>query len=285
MKIVKLPSFFLLKDKYLSPTILSLAQLTKRKEKEFEIDFSELKEMRKGDVMVLYAQIEKSIIINKNKIYRKGSLPTIKKIKELLMSPSIIHHEKKKIELPEISDSEKEKLLYPKLIDIIVNDLKKIGIKEYFYPFNVFLTELIGNAVEHGIENRNINWWLTQEIDRQTKVTKYTFVDMGLGIIDSHKKAGLPLKYMFLKKKKILLDALNGKLGSSTKQSNRGKGLPQLREMIEKEYVTNLILITNSVSLYFQNNIFFTKKNPNFVGTYYSWTIDQNNYQKWKNSQ
>ena len=32
--------------------------------------------------------------------------------------------------------------------------MKKIGIKEYFTPFNVFLTELIGNAVEHGIENK-----------------------------------------------------------------------------------------------------------------------------------
>jgi hypothetical protein len=143
---------------------------------------------------------------------------------------------------------------------------------------------LIGNAVEHGIENENINWWLTSEIDYGSKTAKYTFVDMGLGIIGSHKKAGLPFKYYFINDHRVVLNALSGKLGSSTKEPNRGKGLPQLNEMIVKEVVSNLIIITNNVSLNFRNGSFVTTSNPNFVGTYFSWTIDHNNYQKWKNT-
>lgn len=280
-----MPKSFLLQDLHIKPTILALSKLIESKEQELAIDFSEIQELRKGDLMVLYAQMEKSIISNKNKLYRKGSLPSGKNIKGLLLSADKIFHINKVIEIPEISDAEKEKLLSPKVVDSIVNDLKKIGIKEYYYPFNIFLTELIGNAVEHGIVNKNINWWLTHEIDRKRKIAKYTFVDMGMGIINSHKKAKLPIKYLFLKNKHIVLDALLGKLGSSTKMSYRGRGLPQLREMIENGYVSNLTLITNTVSLNFQNQVFIANKNPNFVGTYYSWTIDQNNYQKWKNTQ
>ncbi len=285
MKTIKMPKSFLLKDGSMRNTILTLSKLIETKNKEIAIDFSEIQELEKGDLMVLFAQMEKSIITHRNKLFRKGRLPSEKKIKTTLLSADKIFHINKAIEIPEISDAEKEKLLSPRLVDDIVKDLKKIGIKEYYYPFNVFLTELIGNAVEHGIENKNINWWLTHEIDRKNRIVKYTFVDMGMGIINSHKKAKLPIKYYFFSDKRIVLDALFGKLGSSTKMSYRGRGLPQLREMIENGLVANLTLITNNVSLNFQNGVFIANKNPNFVGTYYSWTIDQNNFQKWKNSQ
>ena len=285
MKFIKAPSSILLKDRHLNPTILFLAELIKFNKEILALDFSEIHEMRQGDLLVFAAQIEKSITTNRNKIIRKGALPKTKSIRKLLTKVDNVFHINKPINIPEVSNAEKENLLNPTLIDNIVNDLKKIGIKEYYYPFNVFLTELIGNAVEHGIENRKINWWLTSEVDNKNRIAKYTFVDMGLGIISSHKKAGLPWKYYFKNSIQILLGALSGELGSSTKESNRGKGLPQLRDMIVKENVSDLILITNDVSLNFQNGSFVVRRNPNFVGTYYSWTIDHNNYQIWKNSQ
>ena len=80
-----------------------------------------------------------------------------------------------------------------------------------------------------------------------------------------------------------MLDALYGRLRSSTKKSYRGRGLPQLREMIENEFVSDLVLITNSVSLHYQKGVFNANTNSNFIGTYYSWTIDLNNYQKFIN--
>ncbi len=284
MRVIKLPDYFLLTDRHSKSTIISLSKLVEFSEIELGIDFSQLQEIEKGDFMVLIAQLEKSILSQKNKIFRHGKLPDNKRIKELLTKPADqIFHVDKALTLPKITDSEKAKLINPDLIDSIVKDLKKIGIKEYYYPFNIFLTELIGNAVEHGIENKKINWWLTHEINRKNKIARYTFVDMGLGIIESHKKAGLPLKYYFQRKENVVLDALFGRLGSSTKLTNRGRGLPQLRGMIENGFVENLVLITNSVTLKYSNGVFETSRNPNFVGTYYSWTIDQNSFQKWKN--
>ncbi len=283
MKVIKIPHTFKLKGLSLKVTITTLSKFIKPKKEIVAIDFSRLNTTTKGDIMVLMAQFEKSIITNQNRIYRTGSLPKNKKIKKVLMTSMDLVHVNKNIAVNKLDESEKEMLLNPNIIDSVVKGLKKVGIKEYFTPFNEFLIELIANAVEHGISNKNINWWLTHEIDWKKKAVKYTFVDMGLGIIGSHKKAGLPLKYRFLSNKYIILDALNAKLGSSTKESNRGRGLPQLRDMIKKGFVSDLALISNNVSLHFVNEKIVSTKNEKFVGTYYSWTVDKTCFERWKN--
>jgi len=283
MKIIKIPITFELKNNSLKNSISTLIKLVIPNRDSLAIDFSRLEITSKGDLMVLIAQLEKSIITKHNKIYRRGKLPTGKKVKELLLSSMDLVHVNKDITVNKLDESEKAKLLNLNIVDSIVSGLKKIGIKEYFIPFNEFLIELIANAVEHGIENKNINWWLTHEIDQKNKEIKYTFVDMGLGIINSHKKAGLPIKYFFLQNKFVILHALYAKLGSSTKETNRGRGLPQLRLMIEKGFFSNFVLISNNVSLHFRNNQFMSSNNRNFVGTYYSWTIDKKCFEQWRN--
>lgn len=280
---IKLPSTFKLKDLSFKITIETLISFIKPKNETIIVDFSELENTTKGDLMILMAQLEKSTLSNKNRIYRKGSLPKIKKVRNMLMTSMDLVHVNKDITVNKLEDSEKAQILNPSLIDSVVKDLRKIGIKDYFTPFNEFLIELIANAVEHGISNKNINWWLTHEIDWEKKEVKYTFVDMGLGIIGSHKKAGLPIKYKFLPDKYIVLDSLFAKLRSSTKETNRGRGLPQLRTMIEKGYVTDVMLISNNVSLQYENDKFVASKNMCFVGTYYSWVINKKCFDKWKN--
>jgi hypothetical protein len=284
MKIIKVPKYFLLKDKHIQNSISFLRKLVTSRSEIIAIDFSQMINSSKGDIMVFIAQIEKSGIEFGKLFIRKGKLPNSRIMKKLLLFSDKMVHENKPLP-PNLTDAEKASLINPRLIDDIVKDLRKIGIREYFIPFNIFLTEIIGNAVEHGIENRKINWWLTQDINRENQSISYTFVDMGNGIIDTHKKAKLPFKYWFLGDNKIVLDALYGRLGSSTKQPNRGKGLPQLRTLIESEIVSNLIIITNKVSLRYENSSFMSGKNPNFVGTYYSWTINPYNYEKWMTSQ
>jgi len=286
MKYLNLPKYFLLKDKFINENISFLRKLVITRDKEIAINFSELQDCTRGALMVFMAQIEKTVFSFGKKIYRHGKFPSSQRMKKILISSGNILHQNTLITPIILSDAEKRaSLVNPNLIDSIVVDLKKIGVKDYYYPFNTFLTEIIANAVEHGIEKRKINWWLTQDIDKGKKHITYSFVDMGDGIIDTHKKAKLPLKYWFMSDSRIVLDALYGKLGSSTKQTNRGRGLPQLRNLIELGIVSDLIIITNRVSLSYQDNCFKSAKNPNFVGTYYSWTINKDNCDKWKNTQ
>lgn len=267
-------------------TISFLRKIVTTRDNSIAINFSQIKETRKGDIMVFIAQMEKSGVEFGKQFYRIGKLPASKQAKKLLWFSGNLVHEYKTLPTT-LSDAERASasLINPKLIDKTVKELRKIGIGSYYFPFYIFLTEIIGNAVEHGIEKKKINWWLAQDIDRVNKSIVYTFVDMGDGIIETHKKAGLPIKYWFLSSSRIVLDSFYGELGSSTKKANRGRGLPQLRSMIESEIVSDFVIITNRVSLSYTNDDFRSTKNPNFVGTYYSWTINHNNFEKWRSKQ
>ena len=119
--------------------------------------------------------------------------------------------------------------------------------------------------------------------DYNTRSIKFVFVDMGIGIVDSYRKAGLPREHQKKSDDEILLLALNGVLGSSTKEPNRGRGLPQIRDMVEKNYISDFVLITNTVSLRYENGRFEQMSHQNFVGTYYSWTISKENFNLWQN--
>ena len=110
----------------------------------------------------------------------------------------------------------------------------------------------------------------------------YVFVDMGKGIAGSHKEAGLPFKYLFLGDKYIVQDSFSGSLISSTKQSNRGKGLPFIKDLVEKGIISDFQLITNRVCLEYVNEEFVYERIPNFDGTYYAWSINIENFNKWK---
>ena len=120
-------------------------------------------------------------------------------------------------------------------------------------------------------------------IDYKSRTVKFVFVDMGKGIVDSYRKAGLPAEYKRKPDDEILLLALNGVLGSSTKEPNRGRGLPQIRDMVENSLISDFVLITNTVSLRYNNGQFKKTAHQNFVGTYYSWTINKENFILWQN--
>lgn len=273
-----------MENEHICEAIRTLSMMIGNDKDCYELDFSRVKNLRRGDLMVLVAQIEKSIKRG-NQLIRIGNFPDGKKIRLMMAHIFNVKHDKTiHWQINDANDFQRAKNLIPEVLAQIVNDLWKIGIREYFYPFNTFLTEIIGNAVEHGIKDKEINWWLDREVNRTENTIKFTFVDMGKGIVESHKKAGLPFKYIFSSDSKVVLDSFSGQLRSSTKLPNRGRGLPQLMEMIEKEWVSDLVVITNSVSLQYKDDNFVVTEIPNFRGTYYCWTINSNNFQKWKSS-
>ena len=282
MKTIVFPENFLLENEYISEAIETLSMMISHNKDCYELDFSKVKNLRRGDLMVLVAQIEKSVKRG-NQLKRVGNFQDGLKIKLMMTHLFNVKHDKTiHWQINDVNEFQRAENLIPEVIAKIVKDLWKIGIREYFYPFNTFLTELIGNAVEHGIKDKEINWWLDREVNRTDKTIKFTFVDMGKGIVESHKKAGLPLQYIFSSDSKVVLDSFSGQLRSSTKLPNRGRGLPQLMEMIEKGWVSDLVIITNSVSLQYKNDNFAVTDIPNFRGTYYSWNINSNNFQRWK---
>ncbi len=280
---VILPAKFYMRLGYLNKVVPALRKIVTYPSDTIILDFSNVEEMTEGSYMVLLAQAEKSII-NGKKIRISSNPPKSNEVINLLRTQKKYLHKNINITNDVIPNAESNQILDPKIVDEIVSELKRIGINEYYQPFYEFLIELIGNATEHGIQHKEINWWLLRYRNAQKKCMTYVFVDMGLGIIKSYNNSGLLRKYMFKDPRQIPIDALYGRLGSSTKEPNRGHGLPQMRKLVEKGYISDFVLITNNVSLQYINEKFIVVKNPNFVGTYFSWTINKDNFIKWKNS-
>lgn len=279
-KNIVLPRNFYMRKGYLKETIRSLRKLVRYPSDEIYIDFSEIEGITKGSYMVLLAQAEKAFQIGKQILVYKR-FPKSREVLDILGDQKSYIH--KNINLTNTRAMTNTKV-DTRLVDEIVTELKRIGIGDYYQAFYDFLVELIGNATEHGIQHNNINWWLLRYRVPEQKLIKYVFVDMGVGIIRSYKDSGLLKLRCFKTSKWIINNALEGKLGSSTGEYNRGRGLPLIMHCVEKGFVSDFVLITNNVSLQYINGKIEIDRNPDFVGTYLSWTINKENYIKWKNS-
>lgn len=148
------------------------------------IDFSHITNITNSAYMVIMAQTEKAIFKKKKSVkFTIGNNIDIMLKVMFNNENSCVHH--RYIAFDKLKDiyKNKSKELDPsKVIFAIEKDLRKIGITDYF-ELNTLITELIGNAVEHGIQDRNINWWLHHRYDVKSKSVKISFVDMGIGIV------------------------------------------------------------------------------------------------------
>ncbi len=275
-KTITLPEKFVFKNENLKTTIDVLVRLSNLWRKEIHIDFSRIKQVRKGDLMVLMTQLEK-LTLKKKKIIFEKNIPYVasKYFKEK------VYHQNN------VKNAEIAQKVNPVIIANLLKDLSKLGINKksengfkFYERVNAFLIEIMDNAVEHGIRNRNLNYWLTSEIDKREKQMIITFVDMGKGIAYSHKKSKFRLR--FLSDSDIVKRSLFGKLPSSTGKLSRGKGLPNIREIVEGFVVSNFILITNKSLIQYEDGNFTISKIANFKGTYYCCTINKQNFEEWK---
>lgn len=312
-----------MKEEYLNDIIRFFETLTNLPKGKITINCSNLANINEESLMILLAQLEKeSLLGNKTFCFSHSHLleqtllkynyPTTigiyKKISAFILSnlkPFIdfyindntteenFEHLYNRINdkfhfihpnTPLLGEFEKSKTVNVEYIAKITEELNTIYTDEIFQPLYDLLIELTGNAAEHGIMEKNINWWMHRYVDiKNPKKMHYVFVDMGCGIINSYINIDPTTQYTF-SKSQIPLASLKGQLGSTTKKQGRGNGMPLIMDNIEKEWISNFVLITNGVSLRYINGHFKISENQNFIGTYYSWTIDENNYLKWKNT-
>lgn len=226
-------------------------------------------------LLVIYAQAEKGTDIGKKLFYWSDKPPLV--VRKTLWQSSNhdthhIHQTGDKTVFTTLSR------ITPQAVETLTKRLKRIGIRDYFL-LNDLVTEILGNALEHGIRDQNINWWM--HLVPIGNSLKMIFVDMGTGIASSYRAAGIG---RHLSDRRLMKSAINGKIGSSTKAKNRGKGLRQINHMVRNNLISDFILITNSVTLRYKNEEYTIEKHPNFVGTYYSWTVNKDNFIRWQTS-
>ena len=157
------------------------------------------------------------------------------------------------------------------------------GKEESFRPIYSIAQEMCANSIEHAnIHNKN---WLFSVWYKDDVNICFTMTDIGSGILGTLKrKFSQQIRESVLTdNKEILLRAFEKKYSSVTKDINRNKGLPKIKDISDKKYINRLIVITNNVLLDFTNNSNSKVLNKKFYGTFYYWELNKECIEIWKN--
>lgn len=157
------------------------------------------------------------------------------------------------------------------------------------------LLELMQNTNNHADINKKgeKHWWLSVNHDKPNKKVSFIFIDYGVGIFESLKHKPNDNKWFgwFEKIKNRLIHGDNAEIFelllegqmhlTVTGQHFRGKGLPGIREVLSRNQISNLRVISNNVLADVGNNK-YEKLNEEFSGTFVTWELNENNINiKW----
>ena len=149
--------------------------------------------------------------------------------------------------------------------------------------------ELMQNTNNHASLNgpNEHHWYTTVSYNKDKNKACFSFIDYGVGIIESINKnekgkfwKSLTKIFSILKPQnngdflRLLLDGSIHK--TATGDYYRGKGLPGIYKAFKDNKISNLIVITNDAMADCQENAYRTLKNK-FVGTYIYWELNENN--------
>ncbi len=157
---------------------------------------------------------------------------------------------------------------------------KTFGSDKKMPPLYRTLIECMANTKKHasGSHTGDETWWLAVYNKPGTKTTAFTFCDTGVGIFKSSKLAPLTKIAVSLGIKKnsdILMQILEGKIGSSTGLHYRGKGLPKIYADYNNLALKKLVIAANDVFADFDNGTFVELKKQ-LNGTFLYWEITPN---------
>ncbi|WP_165799019.1 hypothetical protein [Sphingobacterium corticibacter] len=152
------------------------------------------------------------------------------------------------------------------------------------------ILELMQNTNNHAAvkQKGEEHWWLSVNHDKVNKKVSFIFIDYGIGIFESLKyKPKTNQWFGWLDKLKthlihggndeIFKLLLNGQMHLTvTGQPYRGKGLPGIKEVFDRNQISELKIISNNVYADVVNGNYTTIKSE-FNGTFVHWELNENN--------
>jgi len=152
------------------------------------------------------------------------------------------------------------------------------------------LLELMQNTNNHAdlTEKGAKHWWLSVNHNKENKSVSFYFVDYGIGIFESLKSKPAKNKWFgWLEKIKtklvhgsddeILELLLNGDMHMTvTGHHFRGKGLPGIKEVQDRNQISNLKIISNNVFADVTKSNYYRLSNE-FSGTFVTWELNEKN--------
>jgi len=153
------------------------------------------------------------------------------------------------------------------------------------------LLELMQNTNNHADKRMKgvKHWWLSVNHDKENKKVSFVFVDYGVGIFESLKSKPeqnkwygwfdkIKEKLIYGGNDEILRLLMEGEIHRTvTGQHFRGKGLPGIKEVLNRNQISNLCIISNNVIAKINTNSAFNKLKSEFCGTFVSWELNELN--------
>lgn len=246
-------------------------------------DISQIKNLTTDAIALQIARIKDEKFHFNNTIY--GNAPNEPKLKELFLQSGFYKYVQTKGPrhlggsklIHKITDNKVEPLIAK---EACINGLlHTFGNDDIFDPLYDILIEVMQNTNNHAGETRGkYNWWLHVYNDPDTMTSKYTFLDLGIGIFDSlpvqtfKRKLG---EIVGLKSNADLVKPLfAGEIKSRTGKPERGKGIPQVYQSSKDKAFKSFYLISNDIKVDMKTmNI--EKLNNNFSGTLFYWELSK----------
>lgn len=152
------------------------------------------------------------------------------------------------------------------------------------------LLELMHNTNNHADDSEKgvKHWWLSVNHNEKEKKVSFVFIDYGVGIFESLKTKPSSNKWFGAFEKisnrlkygtnnEVLKLLLDGDLHMTvTGKHFRGKGLPGIKQVYDRNQISNLHIVSNDVFADIPNDSYKKLKN-NFSGTFAYWELDENN--------
>lgn len=170
-----------------------------------------------------------------------------------------------------------------KIVEIEKHICKHVtGREGRLYKHIDMVKEICGNTVDWSGAKRD-QWSFGVKFEDNKVIL--VALDLGKGILESISRRFTDIIKDLLENHShvdILEGAFNRKYGSTSKRSNRNRGLPSIKYAQDKGIIKDLIVITNNVILDFTNNNnskkFFWNRKRALEATLYSWVIDVSCY-------
>lgn len=154
------------------------------------------------------------------------------------------------------------------------------------------LIELMHNTNNHASENENDqeHWWISVNHDKEHHKVDFYFVDYGQGILKSLERKSNPKIWpKFLNKVKTMIELgsqpdivkalLNGEHWTPEQRVQpyyRGKGLPSIKDALDRKQISNLHIITNNTYSDVKTAQ-YSHLSKDFNGTFVHWELGINN--------
>jgi hypothetical protein len=264
-----------------------LKTLFKRKQNVM-INLRDVTNLTNDAIVLLLSFVKNPKIVNGVAI--KGNYPSDERLRKIFVESGVFNQNKANDNEPKnyILTRQNKKAEGGIAAELIKRSSKEIFGEEGRCP-GIYraLMESMANTCYHAKPQQigHETWWLTVYHDREHNHVSFAFIDLGVGIFKSSKMNDFKAKAAALlglsDNRDILKEIISGRKLSSTKIPYRGKGLPTIFKGLERNYYSNLKIISNDVKADLSKDE-YVKLKTEFSGTFLYWEL--NNTNRWTKS-